>query len=144
MLERHDAQDGRNEASLNPDHPRVITIGRMVDREVPITGAASMSISDVPDEIHQWLDGDISERVARRVDNRNADLWARISEETGRRRRMQTPSQFSERVMAVLPSKAPSRLEMLARPFKITPATAVAVGAGLVAAGMFAGRIFLG
>lgn len=140
MLERHDAPEGRN-ADLNSEYRKVLTLRPMTDREVPLTGAASMSISDVPSEVHQWLDGDISERAARRVDSRNVDLWSRIDAETSRRRRLETPAHLSQRVMAVLPSKAPSRFELLFRPFRVTPVTAAAVGAGLLAVGAFAARV---
>jgi hypothetical protein len=142
MLERHDAHDGRHNAHQSPEHRRVLTIRPMTDREVPLSGAASMSISDVPVEVHQWLDGELSERIARHTDSRNVELWNRIATETGRRHRMHTPSQFSERVMAVLPSKAPSTLDRLQRPFRVTPLAASAVAAALLAAGVFAGQFF--
>lgn len=143
MLERPDAHDGRRDADQDAKPRKVLTIRPLTDREVPIQSVASASIGDMPVAVHQWLDGDVSERSARRADNENVEFWSRIATETSRRSRMTTPAQFSQRVMAVLPEKTPSRAHSLMRQFRITPVTAIATAISLLAAGAFAGKIFL-
>lgn len=140
MFERHDASEDRT-AGLIPGQRNARSNRPVADREVPLTGGASMSIGDMPPQVHQWLDGELSERIARHADSRNVELWNRISAETGRRNHMKTPSHLSERVMAVLPNKKPSRLDVLRRPFRIRPITFAAIGAGLVVAGVYAERL---
>lgn len=148
MLERHDAQSDRADAELNRDQPRIHTLRLLTDREVPLPSAPSASVGDtplgeMPVIVQQWLDGDIAERIARRADDSSVELWNRIAAETIRRHRVETPALMSDRIMAVLPQKAPSRAEALRRPFGVRPVTAIVCALGLLAAGVAAGEWLL-
>lgn len=148
MLERHDAQSDRAAAELNRDQPRIHTLRLLTDREVPLSSAPSASagdtpLGDMPVLVQQWLDGDIAERIARRADDSSVELWNRIAAETSRRHRVETPALMSDRIMAVLPKKAPSRAEALFRPFGLRPVTAIVCALALLAGGVAAGEWLL-
>ncbi len=84
-LERQtDASPGRRAEPLAPD------------REVP------MPTVDLPDAVHAWLDGDSVKADTLAGAERELALWKRISVETGRRRRMVTPSYVSAQILAKL------------------------------------------
>ena len=121
---------------------KVLPIRLLTDREVPLRGAVSATVDDMPTAVHQWLDGEISERKARRADHDNVEFWNRVGVETGRRSRLHTPAFMTERIMAVLPAKRPSRFKLMITTFRITPVTAVVSAAGLLAAGAYAGKLF--
>lgn len=142
MFDRHDALPSRADAEIKEER-KILTLRPLIDREVPIAKAASQSIGDMPVAVHQWLDGDVSERIARRADDESVELWNRIAQEAGSRRRMETPAHVSSRIMAVLPKKAPSRAEALFNPFRLKPVTAMASAAALVAAGVAVGEWLL-
>ena len=105
MREHRDVHQNRADAELNQDSRKIVILRPLIDREVPLPNAASQSIGDMPVVVQQWLDGDIAERIARRSDDSSVEFWNKISAETSRRRRMETPALMSERVMAVLPKK---------------------------------------
>ncbi|MEO7999472.1 MAG: hypothetical protein ABI852_18620 [Gemmatimonadaceae bacterium] len=115
----------------------------MIDREVPLPNATSESLGDMPMVVQQWLDGKVSERQARRADDEAVEFWNRIQTETSRRSRMETPALMSERIMAVLPKKQPSRAEVLFRPFGMRPLTAIVCGGALMTAGVAFGEWLL-
>ena len=142
MLEHHDARHNRIDAELKSDR-KIISLRPMIDREVPLPNAAKESIGDMPVVVQQWLDGDIAERIARRADDSSVEFWNKISVETSRRRRMETPAMMSERVMAVLPKKRSPINDALFRRFKISPAVAIVSAMLLLAAGVVAGEMFL-
>ncbi len=109
MLDRHEAHDDRE--GLGSDLPhrdaagdRPIADRPLADREVPLPG---MAAADDPAmvAIHQWLDGDLPEAEARRMDTKQVDLWNRIATETDARRRMVTPAYVAANIMAALPEK---------------------------------------
>ena len=148
MLERHDAHTPRADAELNRDQRKILTLRLLTDREVPLPTAPAAStgdipLGDMPVVVQQWLDGDIAERIARRADDSSVELWNHIAAETSRRRRTATPALMSERVMAVLPKKAPSRAEVLFRPFGLRPVTAIMCAIALLTAGVMAGEWLL-
>jgi hypothetical protein len=143
MLEHHESQEGRGEAEPNTPNRKITAIRPVADREVPLPSGSSSSIADVPVVVHKWLDGEVSERVARYADAKNVDLWNRISAETMRRGRMTTPSYMPERIMAVLPPKASPRTEILFKKFSLSPAIALLAAAGLLVAGIFIGRMMI-
>jgi hypothetical protein len=143
MLDRHDAQEGQNEAGQNRA-PRNNPAERpLADREVPLPGS-SPAMADAAVAIHQWLDGETTEAVARRADARQVDLWNKINDDTERLRRMTTPAYVPQRIMAALPQKAPEpATSFLARPLAISPATAFLAAAGLVALGILIAKFTL-
>ncbi len=151
MLDRHDAQDGRN----GHDLPRRDAAGEntpndrpMADREVPLPGTAGGSATMA---LHQWLDGDVAEAEARRIDAKQVDLWNRIATDTDRRRRMTTPAHVSDRIMAALPDiQLDARLDArTATSAMLDSATStngfskpmvLAIGAGLFTLGLIVGN----
>ncbi|MGV3708404.1 MAG: hypothetical protein ACO1Q7_06145 [Gemmatimonas sp.] len=143
MLDHHEARSTRADAEQNRDQRKVLTLRPMIDREVPVRTAAAESIGDMPVVVQQWLDGDVAERTARRTDDSSVDIWNKISVETARRRRMETPALMSERVMAVLPKKKAAPTDLLFQRFKITPAVAIIAAMSMVAAGVLVGEYLL-
>jgi hypothetical protein len=143
MLDHHEARSNRADAELNQDQRKVLTLRPMIDREVPVRKAAAESVGDMPVVVQRWLDGDVAERIARRTDDSSVEFWNRISEETSRRRRMETPAMMSERVMAVLPKKKAATSDLLFQRFKITPAVAIIAAMTMVAAGVLVGEYLL-
>ncbi len=152
MLDRRDAQDGLN----GHDVPRrdaasdlPLAERPVADREVPLPGTPDGAAL----ALHQWLDGDMSEAEARRVDAKQVDLWAQIATETDRRRRMTTPSYVADRIMAALPdTQTEARLATntvratVAEPtvtngFSMT--MVLAIGAGFFALGLLVANVFM-
>ena len=121
--------------------PRV-TPGESTDREIAIGGTDAPP----PAIVHQWLDGEASEAAARRTATRDADLWARINEETARRGRMTTPAPVLNRLMAAIPNTAPTPTvvaptSFFERQYSLGAPALAAAGAGLLAVGAFLGAI---
>ena len=143
MRDHRDVHQNRTAAELNQEPRKVVTLRPLIDREVPLQNAASQSIGDMPVVVQQWLDGDIAERIARRADDSSVEFWNKISAETTRRRRMETPAMMSERVMAVLPRKQSKSADLLFQRFKISRVTAMVAALAFVAAGVFVGEYFL-
>ncbi|MEP6835060.1 MAG: hypothetical protein ABJB74_16860 [Gemmatimonas sp.] len=144
MLDNHDAHRNRADAEPNKqDARKILTLRPIVDREVPLPNAASQSIDDMPGVVQQWLDGDVAERIARRSDDSSVEFWNKISVETSRRRRTQTPAMMSERVMAVLPKKKSKAEELFYRRFKMSPLVAFVTAVALIATGVIAGEFLL-
>jgi hypothetical protein len=108
MLDNNEAHSDRNDLGQNlpqRDAASDRAANRpMADREVPLPGLAA---ADDPSmvAIHQWLDGDLAEADARRVDTKQVDMWNRVADETNRRRRMVTPSYVAANIMNALPEK---------------------------------------
>lgn len=143
MRDHRDVHQNRTAAELNQEPRKVVTLRPLIDREVPLQNAASQSIGDMPVVVQQWLDGDIAERIARRSDDSSVEFWNKISAETTRRRRMETPAMMSERVMAVLPRKQSKSADLLFQRFKISRVVAMVAALAFVAAGVFVGEYFL-
>lgn len=107
---------------------------RFADREVPLPLEAPVERVFSP-AIHAWLDGELPEAAVRKGDTaRDVEFWNRLNDEAERRRRMQTPAHLEARIMAALPQSAPQVITpWFRREFVVTPASAVAVVAGLIA-----------
>lgn len=143
MPEPRDARQSRIDAELNSDQRKVVSLRPLIDREVPLPKASSQPIGDMPVVVQQWLDGDVAERIARRSDDSSVELWNKISAETSRRRRMETPALMSERVMAVLPKKKSAPTDLLFQRFKLSPVVAIVAAAAFVVAGVALGEYLL-
>jgi hypothetical protein len=141
MLERHDARPGRAKTRLSSNQHKASSLRPGTDREVPLPRATQSPMGDMPVVVQEWLDGEVGERTARSVDDGSVRLWNRIAAETGRRRRMETPAQMSDRIMAVLPEKVPMTGDVLFRPFGVRPITAILCAAVLLAAGAMVGEL---
>lgn len=64
------------------------------DREVPA--------HELPSAVHAWLDGELVAESQLSGAERELSLWKRIGAETGRRRRMTTPSHVQAQILAKL------------------------------------------
>jgi hypothetical protein len=151
MLDRHEVPENRDEldaARRAADTDRQAGERPLADREVPLPGAADARMTPA---VQQWLDGDLPEAAARRADERQVEFWARVSDETERRRRMVTPAHVPQRIMDALPARsAPlstatatvsAATSIVAGRLALSPAMAAAVAAGLLALGFLIGRL---
>lgn len=149
MLNNQEAHHDRNDLGQNLPHRDAAgdtpLAGRpMADREVPLPGLAA---ADDPSmvAIHQWLDGDLAESDARRVDTKLVDMWAQVASETDRRRRMVTPSYVAANIMNALPEKqvvvnaavaaAPNAVKGLPMPMVLM------IGTAMLAVGIVIGKM---
>ena len=131
--------------NLHPDdelgrrRPEPARPGRDVvsDRQVSIGGTLHPALA-----VQQWLDGEVTETVARRASTRDVELWERIAEETERRGRMTTPAPVMSRLMAAIPDAKPAvRTPWWGRPITLSPAAVLGAGAGLLALGAVLGAL---
>ncbi|HET7630970.1 MAG TPA: hypothetical protein VFK16_01505 [Gemmatimonadaceae bacterium] len=69
--------------------------------------------------------------------SKDVEFWRALDTEMARVRRLRTPQHVEAQIMAALPTHAPAAAisPWYRREFVITPATALLVGAALVAAG---------
>lgn len=66
------------------------------DREVPVDAR------ELPPAMHAFLDGERVSETALAGAEQELELWKRIGAETGRRRRMATPSHIPAQILAKL------------------------------------------
>lgn len=85
-------EEGREEAA-----PRKPTEQEpaMTDREVPLS-------AHTPEAIHAWLDGENVNESALQAAGKEYEFWRRVEEETGKRRRMKTPSPLAGEIMKAI------------------------------------------
>jgi len=165
MLDQHDAHSDRNDVSRNID-PRDTASDRssaerpLADREVPLPSVnAEGSVSSLA--VNEWLDGDMSETDARRLDAKQVDMWSRIASETAMRKQVTTPAYVAANIMAALPESRFERRKRMDRRkmarMETSAATttsgavdterglsmnmAVAIGVGLFAVGLAIGKM---
>ena len=118
-----------------------VTPGESTDREIALGGDGAPATV-----VHQWLDGETAESAARRASARDAELWAKITEETARRGRMTTPAPVLNRLMAAIPDAPPAPTVAATaagamRTITLGLPAALAAGAGLLAAGVALGAL---
>ena len=103
----------------------------MADREVPI-GPPS---STIPAEVHAWLDGELTEREARRAGwSRDVDFWRRLDDELASRRGMTTPRKLGAQIMSAIPNRSPQITDpWWRREIVVTPQNAMVLVVALVA-----------
>jgi hypothetical protein len=152
MLDRHEAQDDRNNIGHDMPHrdaagDRPIADRPLADREVPLPG---MAAADDPTmvAIHQWLDGELPEAEARRMDTKQVEMWNRIAGETEQRRRMVTPAYVAANIMNALPEKQVATQAAKQTATAVTPTSTglsigmvAAVGATMLALGIIIGKM---
>ena len=68
----------------------------MTDREVPLQSAHT------PEAIHAWLDGENVNEHQLHAAEKEYQFWRRVEEETGKRRRMKTPSPLAGEIMKAI------------------------------------------
>jgi hypothetical protein len=152
MLDQHEAHDDRNNIGHDMPHrdaagDRPIADRPVADREVPLPG---MAAADDPTmvAIHQWLDGELPEAEARRMDTKQVDMWNRIAGETEQRRRMVTPAYVAANIMNALPEKQVATQAAKQTATAITPTSTglsigmvAAIGATMLALGIIIGKM---
>ncbi len=111
------------------------------DREVPL-GPPSTTISK---SVHAWLDGSTPERDARRGEwSKDVEFWKRMEDDLAGRRRMRTPAYLNAQIMESIPRHAPQVITpWWRREFVITPSSAIATMATLMAAASAATALIL-
>ena len=94
----HDSLDPRDAVRQPTPEPRPVVQAEpaTADREVPLAA------EELPPAVHAYLDGDKVTPTALSGAERELELWKRISAETGRRRRMLTPSHLQAQILAKL------------------------------------------
>jgi hypothetical protein len=68
----------------------------MTDREVPLASAHTA------EAIHAWLDGENVSEQQLHAAEKEYEFWRRVEEETGKRRRMKTPSPLAGEIMKAI------------------------------------------
>ena len=95
MHDSLDPRDAGREPTLE-SRPAQPAESVTADREV------TPPATEIPPAIHAFLDGDAVPEQALSAAQRELELWKRISAETGRRRRMVTPSYLPAQILAKL------------------------------------------
>jgi len=93
-----DNLDPRDEGREDAAPPRKPTENEpaMTDREVPRKSAHT------PAAIHAWLDGENVNEQQLAAAEKEYEFWRRVEEETGKRRRMKTPSPLAGEIMKAI------------------------------------------
>jgi len=68
----------------------------VMDREVPLASAHT------PEAIHQWLDGENVNESALQAAEKEYEFWRRVEAETGKRRRIKTPTSLPGEIMKAI------------------------------------------
>lgn len=95
MQDSLDPRDAARESALE-SRPAQQAEPVASDREVTPPG------TEIPSAVHAFLDGDVVNEQALSASPRELELWKRISDETGRRRRMVTPAYISSQILKKL------------------------------------------
>ncbi len=93
-----DNLDPRDEAQKEASAPRKAPEqdAAATDREVPLDAAHTA------DAIHAWLDGENVSETQLHAAEKEYAFWRRVEEETGKRRRMKTPSPLAGEIMRAI------------------------------------------
>lgn len=129
---RDGERTGKKEKTPKQRSDRDREVRSVVEREMP--GQQSERV--LAASVHAWLDGELPEAAVRKGDtSHDVEFWRSLNDQMDRARRMRTPEHVEANIMAALPHHAPQVINSwYEREFVITPFTAVAVAAGLVAA----------
>lgn len=129
MLDNHTPHEHRPEIAGEPRHTPA---PRVSDREVPIRRSPR-----TPASVHAWLDGDLPEAAVRRGDTaKQVEFWKELNSEADKRRHMRTPPHVYQQIMDSLPQTTPRVITpWWRRQFAMTPALALAFGAGMLVIG---------
>ncbi len=68
----------------------------VMDREVPLASAHT------PEAIHAWLDGENVNESQLHAAEKEYQFWRRVEEETGKRRRIKTPTSLPGEIMRAI------------------------------------------
>jgi hypothetical protein len=123
-FERNDKTAGRE-----PAQRKEKSAEHLYDREVPLGGSGRSML-------HAWLDGEVDVLRASESDGvSKVELWTRINAESEMLRRRVTPVHVQQRIMASLPDAPGIATNWWKQQLKITPVSALAIAAALLAAG---------
>lgn len=130
-LENQNDTDG-HESVERSDERRAPEAPRMADREVPLNSHETSSA------VHAWLDGEVPESAVKFGETaKDVEFWKKLNVEVDQRRQMRTPPYVYAQIMSALPDSAPSAsASKWRKALRVTPMMAIAVGGGLVAAGV--------
>ena len=136
MADNLNPESGRERARA-PEPTQPVSGETTAERQVALHGQARPAVA-----VQQWLDGELSESLARRASTTEVDLWRRIGEETSRRGRMTTPAPVLDRIMASIPEKAPAAPQPWWKsPAPFSTAAALTGGAALLVLGTLLGAL---
>ena len=142
MFDDLNPRAGRDGIGRTPGHQPPRDADALTDREVPLDSNSRLSGA-----MHAWLDGDASETSLKLSDatDKQVELWKRIGEEANARRQMKTPVHVQQRIMAALPSAAPTRaMPWWRRTMNLSPVAVATAAASLIAAGAAIGATLFG
>ena len=123
-FERNDKTTGREPAQRKDK-----AVGQLFDREVPLTGTGRSML-------HDWLDGEVDVMRASESEGvSKVELWTRINAESEMLRRRVTPVHVQSRIMASLPAAPGTATSWWKQQLTMTPVSALAIAAGLLAVG---------
>jgi hypothetical protein len=92
-----DNLDPRDEGQKDASMPRKTPVQEPVetDREVPLSAHTA-------EAIHAWLDGENVNEAQLHAAEKEYEFWRRVEAETGKRRRMKTPSPLAGEIMKAI------------------------------------------
>lgn len=94
MTDNLDPRDAEREDKATPRKPAPEE--PMTDREVPLSSAST------PEAIHAWLDGEKVNESQLHAAEKQYEFWRRVEQETGKRRRVLTPSSLPGEIMKAI------------------------------------------
>lgn len=109
MLDRHEAHDNLNPMGRDTREAPVSAERPLADREVPLPGVSAAD--KAADTIQLWLDGDVTETVARQENDKAVEFWMRVSKDAGQMRQAKAPAHLMANIMAAIPVKEPSAMQ---------------------------------
>jgi hypothetical protein len=96
-----------------------------------------IELTRTPDLVHAWLDGEIPESSVHGAEaTRHMEFWKHLDGDLEVRRQARAPTDLADRIMAALPTTAPSAaVSWRNRAVTMNPVAVAAAAAGLVALG---------
>lgn len=93
-----DNLDPREAGHEEPSMPRKPTEQEpaTTDREVPLSSAQNL------EAIHKWLDGEAVNETQLHAAEKEYEFWRHVEEETGKRRRIKTPTSLPGEIMRAI------------------------------------------
>jgi hypothetical protein len=94
-MENLDPRDADHKEAMPPREPAVHE-PPVTDREVPLAP------EHTADAIHAWLDGENVNEAQLHAAEKEYEFWRRVEEETGKRRRIKTPTSLPGEIMKAI------------------------------------------
>jgi hypothetical protein len=93
-MDNLDPRDEGREEATSPRKPAEQE-PNVTDREVPLSAHTA-------DAIHAWLDGENVNEAQLHAAEKEYEFWRRVEEETGKRRRIKTPTSLPGEIMRAI------------------------------------------